>query len=516
METSQTTCPQCGQVNHHPAEACVQCGIIFVKNPVDQDALYEQNKIATAEPGSMVEQNHLQAETDSLKNDGGAPDKSAESFMENGTQAEPEPLAEKSQTPSEEGAQAQEVQMQMNQETPIGAINTPVNSEPISTKAEEIIASDILEVPKAEQPRSATDEQPVSVSTSPHTSAVPNVEPVTVDPPGVADTSGAADTPVVKDPIQPTVDNSLQQPEVSGSAEGKSETGPVQTEKPIVEIEAAEPVEVELSVTGIAEKAEPKGTSPHAASPHEPVIALEDNLKLTAPEVTPVQSDVQAKDSDLNKQNAAQAKAEILKKQKEAQAKAEALKREKAAQAKAASLKKQKLAKAKAEALKKQKEAVERALKKHRESQAKAKALEKQKADQALAEAMKKQKEAQAKAEASAQETQATKKEALDVSQNSVGDQQNRYTKLLGLLKQYQGRAIGINYDNSSEIKEAELVRANDEFFSVKVKDKKLQYSYPLKTILTIVEGQDGVETGEAEPKSKFNAVIKVYPLVLF
>ena len=60
------------------------------------------------------------------------------------------------------------------------------------------------------------------------------------------------------------------------------------------------------------------------------------------------------------------------------------------------------------------------------------------------------------------------------------------------------------------------LVEANDEFFSVFVKDQKLNYSHPLKTILTIIEGQDGVEAGTAEQKAKFKAVVKVYPLVLF
>jgi hypothetical protein len=88
--------------------------------------------------------------------------------------------------------------------------------------------------------------------------------------------------------------------------------------------------------------------------------------------------------------------------------------------------------------------------------------------------------------------------------------------KMLGLLKKYEGQAIGINYDNSAAIKEAHLVEANDEFFSVFVKDKELNYNHPLKTILTIIEGQDGVETGESEQKEKFKAVVKVYPLVLF
>ena len=33
MEECQITCPQCGLVNNILADACVQCGIIFVKDP---------------------------------------------------------------------------------------------------------------------------------------------------------------------------------------------------------------------------------------------------------------------------------------------------------------------------------------------------------------------------------------------------------------------------------------------------------------------------------------------------
>ncbi|MGD8344945.1 MAG: hypothetical protein PVH53_15195, partial [Desulfobacterales bacterium] len=33
MEEYQMTCPQCGLVNNILADACVQCGIIFVKDP---------------------------------------------------------------------------------------------------------------------------------------------------------------------------------------------------------------------------------------------------------------------------------------------------------------------------------------------------------------------------------------------------------------------------------------------------------------------------------------------------
>ena len=164
------------------------------------------------------------------------------------------------------------------------------------------------------------------------------------------------------------------------------------------------------------------------------------------------------------------------------------------------------LARAKAEALKKQKaaQAKAEAFKKMKAAQAQAQALKKKKVAQAKADALKKQKAAQARAE-----------ESVEYVEVAAGGQSN-HVKLLRLLKRYKGKAIGINYDNSAEIKEAELIEANEEFFSVMVKEKKIQYSYPLNTILTIVEGEQGVETGEKDEKAKFDAVIKVYPLVLF
>jgi hypothetical protein len=213
-------------------------------------------------------------------------------------------------------------------------------------------------------------------------------------------------------------------------------------------------------------------------------------------------------------QQTEKAKQDALKKQQEAQAKAEALKNEKAAQTQAVALKKKKLVRAKVAALKKQKAALAKveALKKREEALAKAQASKKQEAARAKADALNKQREAQVKAEASSQEMQV----ASTGRPQAAAESTNHHERLLGLLKRYKGKAIGINYDNSSEIREAELVDANEEFFSVMVKDKKLQYSYPLKTIVTIIEGQEGVETGEDDKKAKFDAVIKVYPLVLF
>jgi hypothetical protein len=192
--------------------------------------------------------------------------------------------------------------------------------------------------------------------------------------------------------------------------------------------------------------------------------------------------------------------------------KAEALERQKAAQAEA--LKKKKLAQARAEALRNQRaaEIKAEALKKKKEVMARTQASIRQEAARARADVLKKQKEAQARVEASSRDTQLAKSGMPQAAAATT----SHHERLLGLLKRYKGKAIGINYDNSSEIREAELVDANEEFFSVMVKDKKLQYSYPLKTILTIVEGREGVETGEGDKKAKFDAVIKVYPLVLF
>ena len=285
--------------------------------------------------------------------------------------------------------------------------------------------------------------------------------------------------------------------------------------------ESTTPAEAEAPAHTPPEPAnsEDKSTPKVEFQPVEPEIILETESEVTPVEhgtdQTEAQVDVPASiempdkttETDLQaKQQAQKARQEALIKQQEALLRAEARKKEENARAKeAAALKKKKRNQAKAEALKKQKaaQAKTEALKKKKASQDKALALEKQKASQARLDALKKQKNAQAKAEISAGDIQV-----------AAADRSN-HAKFLGLLQRYEGRAIGINYDNSAEIKEAELVEANEEFFSVKVKDKKVQYSYPLKTILTIVEGEQGVETGEDDNKAKFDAVIKVYPLVL-
>jgi colicin import membrane protein len=315
-----------------------------------------------------------------------------------------------------------------------------------------------------------------------------------------------------------------QSPEEKPIAEPQKEEKKVEKELTGAKSEATEGVEAETAVAEVVER-EKSGhlsISADAVPPAEPGVKIEKKLESTEAEVaeTKVEAppfsnatiEMPAELAQANTQadeQSERAKQDALKKQQEAQAKAEALEKEKAARivalkkkmrAQVQALKKQKAAQAKAEAIKKKKEAL-----------AKVKASKKQEAIQARADALKKQKEAQAKAEATSQDVQC----ACTGMAPAAAASMSHYERLLGLLKRYKGKAIGINYDNSSEIREAELVDANEEFFSVRVKDKKLQYSYPLKTILTIVEGQEGVETGEGDKKAKFDAVIKVYPLVL-
>ena len=83
--------------------------------------------------------------------------------------------------------------------------------------------------------------------------------------------------------------------------------------------------------------------------------------------------------------------------------------------------------------------------------------------------------------------------------------------KIKDLLKKYEGQAIGINYDNPTDIKGASLARVNDDHFSILIADDQLLYSFPLTSIISIIEGVDGVSAGVSENDTTFSVVIKVY-----
>jgi hypothetical protein len=73
MEANQTTCPQCGLVNNHLAEACAQCGLIFVKNKSEetsQTLLDEQKSKAIEEAEAILDQTLPPPETDAVGDPG--------------------------------------------------------------------------------------------------------------------------------------------------------------------------------------------------------------------------------------------------------------------------------------------------------------------------------------------------------------------------------------------------------------------------------------------------------------
>jgi hypothetical protein len=303
------------------------------------------------------------------------------------------------------------------------------------------------------------------------------------------------------------------------SAKAASDDSPGLPETPVLEESGEAPSESETLGADILELVEVEASEPESARGQASETATPsdepdpEQKAEPGPDPTPDGSENQEGEpeailltsDDSSESGKAQAKAEVIRTQTEAQASVGALKIAKASQEVAEAQKKQKADIARAKALKMKKLKL-----------AQAQALKQKKAAVLKARALKKQKEAQAGIEKANKEMPAGSNPQRVDTPDMIIQSMEANTKILGLLKKYQGQVIGINYGNSADIKEAELVEANDEFFSVFVKDQELNYSHPLKTILTIIEGKDGVGTGTPDQKTKFSAVIKVYPLVLF
>jgi len=208
-----------------------------------------------------------------------------------------------------------------------------------------------------------------------------------------------------------------------------------------------------------------------------------------------------------------EAKAEALRKQREEEeAKAEELRKKKLEEAKAEELRKKKLEEAKAEELRKQKEeeAKTEALRKQQEEEAKAEELRKQKEEEeAKAEALRKQ-EQEAKAEALRKQQEEEAKE-LQKRINDIIDVLKPKMKIKDILKKYEEETIGINYDSSTEFKGANLVKVGDDIFSILIMDKKLMKSFPLRNIMSITEGVNGVSIDNMEGRPPFPIIIEVY-----
>jgi hypothetical protein len=515
MEANEIICPQCGLANNELAESCVQCGIIFIKNPgMSTHAIQDERKIkAIEEAETLLNGTPASSEIGAFENDiikkTDPPEDTLEMQIPKEGTTDLKLAAELPQEPkleADKNMDHQEIEMEAIEaamETVDGTkdpealflseVDTNKSAKATAPEAAQKTASGPSAIEQADDRSGETFDSKTDKGESQNCKA----EALAVKP-------SPSDTPL----DEPQKEEKLEEKE---SQEAKSETETF--------------AETETAVSEIVESLNSEGHPIPAVAdaPAEQEIQSEEKPHPTLAEAAPLKAEAMpdanatlempielVDEQPRADEQAEKAKHDTIKKQQEAQAKIEAQEKEKAAQAVA--MKKKKLARAQAEALKKQKaaQAKAEALKKKKEALAKARASKKQEAIQARADALKKQKEAQAKAEASSQDVQC----ACTGTQAAAAGM-NHYERLLSLLKRYKGKAIGINYDNSSEIREAELVDANEEFFSVRVKDKKLQYSYPLKTILTIVEGQEGVETGEGDKKAKFDAVIKVYPLVL-
>ena len=204
-------------------------------------------------------------------------------------------------------------------------------------------------------------------------------------------------------------------------------------------------------------------------------------------------------------------KAELLEKKEEEEKKAEALRKQEEEEERAEALRKQKEEEERAEALRKQKEEEERAeaLRKQKEDEERAEALRKQKEEEERAEALRKQKEEE-KAEALRKQKEEEERE-LQKRIEDITNVLKPKPKIKDLLKKYEGQTIGINYDSPTEIKGANLVKVGDDLFSILILDDELMKSYPLKNIMSIIEGVNGVSAGNMEEKSPFSIIIQVY-----
>jgi hypothetical protein len=253
------------------------------------------------------------------------------------------------------------------------------------------------------------------------------------------------------------------------SAKAATDDSPGLPQTPVLDVSGEDPSESETLGADILELVADEASEPETIQDQSSEIttspdqaAIEKKAETAPADLTPDDFDI--KDGELeailltsddsSAPGEALAKADVIQKQTEAQASVEAVKIEKVAQGLAAEGSQKQKAASDATLLKKQKAALAKAqaLKKKKLKLAKVQALKRKKAALVKAQALKKQKEAQAGIE-KANKAMAT---GSTMVQNMEAN-----TKMLGLLKKYEGQTIGINYDNSADIKEAELVEAN-------------------------------------------------------
>ncbi len=124
---------------------------------------------------------------------------------------------------------------------------------------------------------------------------------------------------------------------------------------------------------------------------------------------------------------------------------------------------------------------------------------------------MREQKEEEEKAEALRKQKEEEVKRKLHRRVEDITRQLKPKSKIREILKKYEGQDIGINYDSAAVIKGANLVKVGDDIFSIVIIDDELMKSYPLRSIISVIEGVNGVSSGDKEEKSTFSIIIQVY-----
>ncbi|MDJ0816642.1 MAG: hypothetical protein QNJ58_10595 [Desulfobacterales bacterium] len=535
MDSNLMSCPTCGHSVSNAAGACAYCGAMMTEN--EQQPTEEIGAVDIAQPDESTLPSFRTEETAAAAgSEPSGPDPipvadqpippdlqelspSPPEATAAGTDAEPEVELTEKQEPTETADQQTSIEAEPEMKAAADIVPLPLEGKSESTTP---ATEDIVPENPAEINEIAASETMTAVSAGedePAVAGAGTAEPV----------SSASDTVSPAEEVQVSPEPVL--PEAAVDEPPKSE---VRGDN-IIELAEVQNIQEELEKVSTPVAAAPSEISaevgdiesPEAA---QPIIEAEIPIDVEADPMTEsagdtiilevtdeVQSDsakVPQKSDEFDQTSAA---AEALKIEKAAQDMAAAIKKQKAALADPQMKPKPDSATVKAQAIKAQKAALAkvRAAKKQKMILAKAAALKRKKAAQAKAQARKKPAADRNGVENAGEEGVVTLKDAAPTA-GKAPQETSADSKLKNLLERYKGRSVGINYDNSADIREAQLVEANGEYFSVYAKEKNLKYSYPLKTILTVIEGKDGVEAGESGKKSKFNAVIKIYPLVLF
>jgi DNA repair exonuclease SbcCD ATPase subunit len=83
------------------------------------------------------------------------------------------------------------------------------------------------------------------------------------------------------------------------------------------------------------------------------------------------------------------------------------------------------------------------------------------------------------------------------------------------LLKSYTDQIVGMNFDAPTVYKPVKLINVNDDHFSIFIEADELVYTVPMTSILSLVEGVDGVRTIVSGEKTVFPLVIRISQRVI-